>query len=130
MMGFKKNEDGRVTNSINGRYFNFTDAEHFLCKAWLNAKITFANYRVIQYPKQCNSSTHPSPVLHRLNNEIIGKIIRELELAYVRCKDNCSSTKGLQLPFFCRLPGEQSIPYNTLTVIAAFVKLINDTSTI
>jgi hypothetical protein len=71
----------------------------------LNAKITFGNYRVIQFPKQCNSFTHPSPVLHRLNDAIIEKIMKEIELAYVRCKEN-KGTQGLQLPDFCMLPGE------------------------
>jgi hypothetical protein len=75
-----------VTNRVNGRNFNSTDAEHFLCKAWLNAKITFGNYRIIQYPKQCNSFTHPSPVLHRMNNDIINHVMKEMEQAYSNAK--------------------------------------------
>jgi hypothetical protein len=107
ILGYEKRNDGQVTNRVNGRNFNSTDAEHFLCKAWLNAKITFGNYRVIQYPKQCNSFTHPSPVLHRMNNDIINQIMKEMEHAYSNCKNQADNNIGLQLPEFCKLPGEK-----------------------
>jgi hypothetical protein len=87
ILGYEKKVDGLVTNLVNGRAFNSTDAEHFLCKAWLNAKITFGNYRVIQFPKQCNSFTHPSPVLHRLENGISAKIMATMEGAYKKYRN-------------------------------------------
>jgi hypothetical protein len=105
VMGYCKQPNGSITSIVNGRPFDCTDAEHFLCKAWLNAKITFGNYRIIQYPKQCNSFTHPSPVLHRLNNEIVNKIMHEMEHEYLSLKDE-TDTEKLQLPDFCLLPGE------------------------
>jgi hypothetical protein len=106
VMGYKKQTQNTVINVVNGRPFNCSDAEHFLCKAWLNAKVTFGNYRIIQYPKQCNSFTHPSPVLHRLNNKILTNIMEEMEKHYLSVTSK-SGISGLRLPEFCKLPGEE-----------------------
>ena len=42
LVGFQRDEE---KNTMNDLPFNATDAEHFLCKGWLDAKLTLGHYR-------------------------------------------------------------------------------------
>jgi hypothetical protein len=92
-------------NIVNTRPFCAVDAEHFLCKSWIIAKLTFGHNQGSKYPLQGNHYAHPSPVLHALQNWIVAESMNKMENAYVnniRCKVN-----GMRLPDFCTLPGEE-----------------------
>ena len=44
-------ETKTVRNTMNDRPFNATNAEHFLCKGWVDAKLTLWHYRNARDPK-------------------------------------------------------------------------------
>jgi hypothetical protein len=96
---------GNVLNVVNQRPFGAVDSEHFLCKAWLIAKLTFGHSRISKYPKQCNNHTHPSRVLHMLEDAIILETMTQIENVYL----NLLTCGCIQLPEFCRLPGESMV---------------------
>jgi hypothetical protein len=105
MMGYKK-VGGLVLNLVNERPFSETDAEHFLCKGWLIAKLTFGHYRNSKYPLQSKSFTHPSPTLHSLPDMVIEKTMHVMETTFLSGLQS-HSIQACQLPEFCRLPGEE-----------------------
>jgi hypothetical protein len=104
-MGHKK-VGGLVINLVNERPFSETDAEHFLCKGWLIAKLTFGHYRNSKYPLQSKSFTHPSPTLHSLPDMVIEKTMHVMESTFLSGLQS-HSIQACQLPEFCRLPGEE-----------------------
>jgi hypothetical protein len=103
VLGLKK-LGGDVVNIVNERPFSDVDAEHYLCKAWLIAKLTFGHNRIAKYPKQCNNHTHPSPVIHRLSVNAIDECMKTIEDAYMNLISN--HIQKITLPDFCILAGE------------------------
>ena len=93
-----------VRNKMNGRPFNATDAEHFLCKLWVIAKYTLPAYRISRQPMATKPHCHPVNLRGReyeadpLLNTIMSDIIKE------GCPYSMNETKP---PEFCLLPGEQ-----------------------
>ena len=57
--GYERNSDNVVVNKVNGLPFNVTDAEHWLCKAWVIVKKTFNHYRNSMYPVPLEPHYHP-----------------------------------------------------------------------
>lgn len=56
--GYKRDGEGIVVNLVNGRPFNASDAEHFLCKAWMIGKLTLAHYNT-KFPRPTRPHCHP-----------------------------------------------------------------------
>jgi hypothetical protein len=104
ILGFAK-VGCNVTNTVNGRSFSEIDAEHFLCKAWLIAKLTFGHYRISKHPELSSHYTHPSPVVHSLTDVHVSECMRKIVESYKSCiGDNVSNS--LVMPELCKLPGE------------------------
>jgi hypothetical protein len=57
--GYRKDDKGVVLNCMNGRPFNASDAEHFLCKGSVLAKLTLGHYRNSKYPLSAKPWCHP-----------------------------------------------------------------------
>ena len=70
MIGFEHLEiDGQlvVVSLTNKRPFNASNAEHFLCKAWIIAKYTMGHYRDTLHPLPWKPHCHPSPIFQHHN---------------------------------------------------------------
>jgi hypothetical protein len=100
VLGYERNGDD-ILNVVNARLFSAVDAEHFLCKAWIITKLTFGSSNLSDYPHLCSAHTHPSPVLHAIDNAMIGQAMVSIEDAFYSCNSN--STHALKLPECCKL---------------------------
>ena len=96
--------DNLVRNKVNGRPFNATDAEHFLCKLWVIAKYTLPAYRISRQPMATKPHCHPVNLRCReykadnLLKTIMSDILEE------GCPHSMCAMKP---PEFCLLPDEQ-----------------------
>jgi hypothetical protein len=106
VLGYDK-EDNVGKNIVNKRPFSAVDSEHFLCKAWLIAKLTFGNSQLSTYPKQCSAHTHPSCVLHAMPSDEIDIHMLAIESAYTTCMEG--DRAALILPELCKLSGENHV---------------------
>jgi hypothetical protein len=106
ILGYQK-FDGQVLNIVNKRPFSSVDSEHFLCKAWLIAKLTFGHNRICKYPRQCNNHTHPSPTIHTLEITAIDDTMKIIEDTYKTVIAGKTDLTMIMLPDFCILPGEE-----------------------
>jgi hypothetical protein len=105
MLGYKKRVfkgSTTVTNMVNGRPFNASDAEHFLCKVWLIAKYTTPHYCSSKQPVGTKPHCHPM----KLKNwkMICPQINMCMERALELYKKNRSSIK---VPAFCLMSNEE-----------------------
>jgi len=89
-------ETKTVRNTMNDRPFNATDAEHFLCKGWIDAKLTLGHYRNARRPQAAKPHCHPSDV----ECSWLKTIMEAIVLKYAK------TCRGLDTPDFCILPGE------------------------
>ena len=104
----------KVCNIINGRIFDATDAEHFLCKGWVITKLTFGHYRNSKYPRSAKPHCHPErskeigtdPRSVRLAN-IMNGIISSYEQCCSQKQATIHGTKLLRVPQLCLMPGEK-----------------------
>ena len=107
MMGYSGNDSGKllVVNKVNGRPFNATDAEHFLCKLWVISKYTLPANSYATQAKATKPHCHPVywrgkelPIVDSVDS-IMNDIITLHEQV------------GLEneIPDFCLLPNELSI---------------------
>jgi hypothetical protein len=111
VLGYQKIDDRTgVVNIVNGRPFCAVDAEHFLCKAWLIAKSTFANSLVSNHRKFCNAHTHPSTVLHQRKDSQIETIMDRIEQSFKRCI--AEDQARMVPPELCRMKGEDVSFFN------------------
>lgn len=79
LMGFQTT-NGAVRNTVNGREFSGVDAEHFLCKSWVNAKNTVGPYRNSQnFLTQCNCYMHPLHTLHQYDDVVTKEVLSSIE---------------------------------------------------
>ena len=77
MLGYRriKKTDSMVINKVNGRPFSATDAEHFLCKAWVIAKYTLPNNTMAEGSKSTQPHCpQPTSVVKSLHNYRILRI--------------------------------------------------------
>ena len=90
-----------VTNKVNGRPFNATDAEHFLCKAWLIMKSTMANYNNAKQPVCTKPHCHPA----RRTTSTIQKVCPQLDMIMNRIVELYAEEKvqrrDIRAPSFC-----------------------------
>jgi hypothetical protein len=106
VLGYDK-VDNVVLNVVNKRPFSGVDAEHFLCKAWIIARLTFGNSQLSSYPNQCSAHTHPSRVLHEMADDEISNHMQGIERAYTSCMEGDVAT--IILPELCKLSGENHV---------------------
>ena len=98
----------KVFNIVNGRHFNATDAEHFLCKGWVLTKLTFGHYRNSKYPKSAKPHCHPE----RPSDDSTGPTAKDpmytLMKGIVENYELWTSHKKtfFQVPQLCLMPGE------------------------
>jgi hypothetical protein len=109
LVGYQKTPQGDVVNILNGRPFNATDAEHFLCKAWVAAKLTLGHYRNSLRPQ--STKPHCHPMMQKVEDEALSKIMENIVIAYKACLNRTQGESGdvgtaLKVPKFCLLPGE------------------------
>lgn len=110
LAGYKRIRKGVVVNILNGRPFNATDAEHFLCKAWVAAKLTLGHYRNSLRPN--STKPHCHPMIQEVEDESLSKIMDDIVRAYEECLESNPDdsaeqvTTVLTAPNFCLLPGE------------------------
>ena len=104
LMGFHRRdgEENRVSNKVNGRPFNATDAEHFLCKLWLVAKYTLPASTITKQAEATKPHCHPV-LLRRWTvppDPSVRKIMEDILQGYER------NRADLEAPSFCLLPNE------------------------
>jgi hypothetical protein len=108
ILGYEK-VDGIVYNSVNLRPFSQIDAEHFLCKAWIIAKLTFGHNQISKIPELSHHYTHPSPVIHMHTDAHVLECMKRIVDTYKRCMKDGSDF--MTIPQLCQLPREmQTVP--------------------
>jgi hypothetical protein len=104
VLGYEK-EINAVMSMANRRPFSAVDAEHFLCKAWILTKSTFGGSRLSKRPKLSSCHTHPSPVLHRVEDKSLERIMARIEKTYL--SNVALFPDEFRLPELIRLPEEE-----------------------
>ena len=105
ILGYRRVTDADkplVLNVVNGRPFNSTDAEHFLCKCWLIAKYTLPHYTASVQPLSSKPHCHPirkgiSTIQFPYMTVIMKQVIAAFEASDRRC---------VETPGFCLMAGE------------------------
>ena len=106
MMGYARNDHchGSVINKVNQRPFSATDAEHFLCKAWVIAKYTLPNYNTAKQPRSTKPHCHPVNLRgEQMTASMDVNVIMEGIVSLSTSKQNM-----LKAPSFCLMPNENS----------------------
>jgi len=105
--GYRKDDKGVVVNCMNGRPFNASDAEHFLCKGSVLAKLTLGHYRNSKYPLSAKPWCHPMKLTRVVQpyDAFTTGIMETIVKSYSTCvsADPCLLT----VPEVCILPGEK-----------------------
>jgi hypothetical protein len=105
--GYKKDKAGVVVNRLNGRPFNASDAEHFLCKGSVLAKLTLGHYRNSKYPMSAKPWCHPIKLTREEQpyDAFTCAIMEHIVKSYIEC----ASVKPclLVIPEVCYLPNEE-----------------------
>ena len=110
VLGFRRaveaTPSSMLRNVVNGRSFNYTDAEHFLCKAWIIAKYTFPQNSASVQPQASKPHCHPIkmggsgtfqlPYMTDIMNEIIDSFEAMSDRRYIT-------------PTFCLTAGETGL---------------------
>jgi hypothetical protein len=113
VLGVEKNGDD-ILNVVNTRPFSAVDAEHFLCKAWIITKSTFGSSNLSNYPQLCSAHTHPSPVLHAIDNAMIGRAMVSIKDAFYLCNSmllhNIVLRHTVHCPMFGFCPYHPDLP--------------------
>ena len=93
-----------VCNKVNGRPFNATDAEHFLCKMWVITKYTLPAYTNARQPKLTKPHCHPVNLRGRESKPcpLLEEIMTDILQGYKKGRQD------LEAPAFCLLHGEAS----------------------
>ena len=103
IMGYQRNgDDNIIQNKVNGRPFNATDAEHFLCKLWVVAKYTLPASTITRQPKATKPHCHPVNLRGKLftPDPSLEKIMTGILKGHEKNKDD------LEFPHFCLLTDE------------------------
>ena len=113
ILGYKR-LDGVVVSVVNLRPFNATDAEHFLCKAWVVAKHTFGHYRDSAYPFFSKAHCHPLRVFCTdegpTNQLWLTNAMEEIVVAYEFCMGlSPENPNRLLLTELSKMPGEGEV---------------------
>jgi hypothetical protein len=103
--GYHKDSAGIVFNSLNGRPFNASDAEHFLCKGSVLAKLTLGHYRNSKYPVSAKPWCHPIKLTKEKEpyDTFTYGIMKTIVDSYTKC----TSAASLVIPEVCYLPNEE-----------------------
>ena len=103
MMGYHiKDRDDLVRNKVNGRPFNATDAEHFLCKLWVISKYTLPANSYASQAKATKPHCHPVYLRGKEfpRDNTVDSIMNDIISLHEKVgKDN-------EPPNFCLLPNE------------------------
>ena len=105
MMGYSVNHtDHLVANIVNGRPFNATNAEHFLCKLWVISKYTLPANSYASQAKATKPHCHPVNLrgVEFPSNPTIDSIMGDIVSIY----DQMGMEE--EPPDFCLLPNEVS----------------------
>jgi hypothetical protein len=106
MLGYRRNKktDSKVVNKVNGRPISATDAEHFLCKAWVIAKYTLPNNTMAERSKSTQPHCHPANIRGQKFRQL--QNIADIMDCIVTMKDTLPSQ--INCPEFCKMPNEVS----------------------
>jgi hypothetical protein len=106
--GYIRGTDGVVVNCVNGRPFNASDAEHFLCKGSVLAKLTLGHYRNSKYPLSAKPWCHPMKLTKEDEpyDEFTSGIMENIVQSYTASVSAEPPSPRLVVPKVCWLPGE------------------------
>lgn len=104
ILGYKRCHN-KLINVVNGRAFNSTDAEHFLCKFWVMIKYTFSHNRQSIRPIMANSYTHPHPGIGPESTSYSSTLLREIHSSFLNMVKSYDHIPPL--PDVCMCPGEK-----------------------
>jgi hypothetical protein len=92
-----------LRNVVNGRPFNYTDAEHFLCKGWIIAKYTFPQNTASVQPISSRPHCHPIKIVDSVTFQLpnVTAIMNDIIDSFEAMSD-----RGYDTPQFCLMAGE------------------------
>ena len=103
MTGYKHlDENETVYNKVNGRPFNATDAENFLCKLWVVSKYTLPANCIVRQPNATKPHCHPVHLRGKEfpPNDLIEKIMTGIIRGHEETMEDQETLS------FCLLPDE------------------------
>jgi hypothetical protein len=115
ILGYRRlmRDKNPIVNAVNGRPFNTTDAEHFLCKGWLIAKQTYPVYANVAKPHFAKPHCHPLKNGKKtIQSEDVTVIMKEIITTY-----ESSDRQMEEPPRFCLMASER---HGTKTCVTLF----------
>jgi hypothetical protein len=104
ILGYRRDHHNLIKNVVNGRTFNCTDAEHFLCKAWIIAKYTFPQYTASVQP--LSSKPHCHPIKTGCAETFQLPYMTDIMMDIIALFEARTDRAGCVTPQFCLMAGE------------------------